>query len=197
MCGYRLMPINHTQAIDAARLLGVPFWGAHTPTDNLVYDYLTTYFAEREPQTLEDVRRMLFDLPEYRIAAQQGAGPSLVDGEDGSRCGKVMVEGMTGGTEGPVKAIAMLADKGVGTIVCMHMSEELRKAADEHNIHVVIAGHMASDSLGINLLMDELERGGVDDRAHVGPHPRAPQREARGRGGGAGGAAALSAAGSR
>jgi hypothetical protein len=157
---HRLMPINHTQAIDAARLLGVPFWSAHTPTDNLVFDYLTTYFAGREPQTLEDVRKMLFDLPEYRIATRRGAGPSLVDGSGESRAGKVLVD-MTGGTEGPVKAIAQLADKGIGTIVCMHMSEDLRKASDEHNIHVVIAGHMASDSLGINLLMDELERGGV------------------------------------
>lgn len=158
---FRLAPINHTQAIDAARLLGIPFWGAHTPTDNLVYDYLTTYFAEREPQTLEDVRKLLYEVPEYRIAAQQGAGPSIVDDSSESRAGKVMAEGMTGGTEGPVKSIAMLADKGVGTIVCMHMGEEMRKAADEHNIHVVIAGHMASDSVGINLLMDELERGGV------------------------------------
>ena len=157
---HRLMPINHTQAIDAARLLDVPFWSAHTPTDNLVYDFLVRYFAEHEPQTLEDVRRLLYDVPEYRIAAQQGAGPSIVDEGSGSRAGKVMVD-MTGGTEGPVKMIAQLADKGVGTIVCMHMSEDLRKASDEHNIHVVIAGHMASDSVGINLLMDELERGGA------------------------------------
>ncbi len=32
----RLMPLNYDQAIDAARLLGVPFFSAHTPTDNLV-----------------------------------------------------------------------------------------------------------------------------------------------------------------
>ena len=156
---HRLMPLNHTQAIDAARLLGIPFFSAHTPTDNLVWDFLTRHFAEREPQTLEDVRKDLFDVPEYRIATQQGAGPLLPNGGE-SRAGKVLVD-MTGGTEGPVKAIAQLADKGIGTIVCMHMSEDLRKAADEHNMHVVIAGHMASDSVGINLLMDELERGGV------------------------------------
>ena len=68
---------------------------------------------------------------------------------------------MTGGTEGPLKAIEKLADGGVGTMICMHMSQELRDEADKHHIHVVIAGHMASDSVGINLLMDELERNGV------------------------------------
>ena len=68
---------------------------------------------------------------------------------------------MTGGTEGPKTVIEKLADSGVGTIVGMHMSQELRDEADKHSIHVVIAGHMSSDSLGINLLFDEYERQGV------------------------------------
>ncbi len=46
-------------------------------------------------------------------------------------------------------------------IIGMHMSQELREEADKHNMHVIIAGHMSSDSLGINLFLDELERHGV------------------------------------
>lgn len=157
---YRLMPVNHDQAIDAARLLDVPFFSAHTPTDNLVYSFLKRYFDELEPRFVGDVRKALYDVPEFRIAARLGAGPNIPDGTAEKRAGKVIVD-MTGGTEGPVKAIKELADKGVGTIVCMHMSKELREAAGEHAIHVVIAGHMASDSVGINLLLDEYERHGV------------------------------------
>jgi hypothetical protein len=157
---HHLMPVNATQAIDAARLLDVPFFSAHTPTDNLVSTFLTRYFQEHEADTLDDVQRLLFELPEYRTAAQQGSGPLLADGSGESRAGKIVID-MTGGTEGPVKAIKELAGKGVGTIIGMHMSDDLRKAADKNNVHVVIAGHMASDSLGINLFMDELERNGV------------------------------------
>ena len=36
----RFMPMNTDQAIDAARLLDIPFFSAHTPTDNLVTTYL-------------------------------------------------------------------------------------------------------------------------------------------------------------
>ena len=58
----------------------------------------------------------------------------------------------------------------------MHMGQELRDEADKHSIHVVIAGHMSSDSLGINLFLDELERQRRADDRHLGPDPRAPRR---------------------
>ena len=163
----RMMPVNYDQAIDVARLLEIPFFSAHTPTDNLVVKYLNDYFAEREPKLIEDVQKTLLEIPEYRIAAQKGAGPYVGKSSPTARSGKIWVD-MTGGTEGPKKVIEKLADAGVGTIVGMHMGQELRDEADKHNIHVVIAGHMSSDSLGINLLLDELERRGVETIATSG-----------------------------
>jgi hypothetical protein len=43
----------------------------------------------------------------------------------------------------------------------MHMSEEHRREAEKNHINVVIAGHMASDSLGMNLFLDELVKQGI------------------------------------
>ncbi|MCX6363870.1 MAG: NGG1p interacting factor NIF3 [Actinobacteria bacterium] len=163
----RLMPINYDQAIDAARLLEVPFFSAHTPTDNLVVDYLNKYFAKKKPTLIEDVQKALLEIPEYRIAARKGAGPYIGKSSPGARAGKVWVD-MTGGTEGPKTVIEKLAAGGVGTIVGMHMGQELRDEADKHSIHVVIAGHMSSDSLGINIFLDELERNGVKTIATSG-----------------------------
>jgi len=155
------------QAIDAARLLEIPFFSAHTPTDNLVVDYLNKHFAKRKPTLIEDVHKALLEIPEYRIAARKGAGPYIGKSSPGARAGKILID-MTGGTEGPKKMIESLADAGVGTIIQMHMGQELRDEADKHNIHVVIAGHMSSDSLGINIFLDELERGGVKTIATSG-----------------------------
>ena len=157
----RFMPMNVDQAIDAATLLDIPFFSAHTPTDNMVTAFLTRFLAEREPLLVDDVRRALFDVPEYRRAAAKGAGPYVLEEKAGKRAGKVWVD-MTGGTEGPAAVMEKLADHGVGTIVGMHMSPDLRKVAEDNHIHVVIAGHISSDSVGINLLMDEYERQGVE-----------------------------------
>jgi putative NIF3 family GTP cyclohydrolase 1 type 2 len=163
----RLMPINYDQAIDVARLLGIPFFSAHTPTDNLVVRYLNEWFAEKQPATIEDVQKTLLEIPEYRIAAQKGAGPYVGKSGGASRAGKIWID-MTGGTGGPKTVVEKLADAGVGTIIGMHMGQEFRDEADKNSIHVVIAGHMSSDSLGINLFLDELERGGVTTIATSG-----------------------------
>ncbi|OPZ71816.1 MAG: NIF3 (NGG1p interacting factor 3) [Firmicutes bacterium ADurb.Bin456] len=69
---------------------------------------------------------------------------------------------VTGGTSGSVDAYAKLAIAGVGTLVVMHMSEKHRKEAEKHHINVVVAGHMASDSLGLNLVLDQLAQRGVE-----------------------------------
>jgi hypothetical protein len=163
----RLMPVNYDQAIDVARLLHMPFFSAHTPTDNLVVHYLNSYFAGRDLKLIEDVQKALLDIPEYRIAAQKGAGPYIGKSKPGARAGRIFVD-MTGGTEGPKQMIEKLADAGVGTIIQMHMGQEMRDEAESNNMHVIIAGHMSSDSLGINLFLDELERRGVKTIATSG-----------------------------
>jgi putative NIF3 family GTP cyclohydrolase 1 type 2 len=40
----------------------------------------------------------------------------------------------------------------------MHLSEEHFKHAKDEYINVVIAGHIASDAIGLNLLLDELQK---------------------------------------
>ena len=52
------------------------------------------------------------------------------------------------------------AQAGVGTIVAMHLSEEHFKCVKDEHINIVIAGHIASDTLGLNLLLDSVEKAG-------------------------------------
>lgn len=156
-----LSPINHQKAVDAARLLGLAFMSVHTPADNLVNDFLTKLFAEKEPKKVGDILKILKEIPEYAQATQLNAGPQIFVGSEDRRCGKIMVN-MTGGTSGSENAYEKLAQAGVGTIVEMHMTEKHRKEAEKHHINVVIAGHIASDSLGMNLYLDALEARGVE-----------------------------------
>lgn len=155
-----LSPLNHNRAIDAARLLNFAFMSVHTPSDNLVSRFLQSYVESKEPLYLDDVVKVLNQLPEYEAASRHGAGPRILVGGGRKRAGKIMVM-MTGGTGGPEDSIEKLAEAGVGTLIEMHMEEKLRKKAEEKNINVIIAGHIASDSIGMNLFLDELEKRGI------------------------------------
>ena len=152
----KLLPVNHARAVDIARLLDIPFICLHTPADNMVAGYLQDLFDREKPRRLRDVMGLLRDIPEYREAVKNNAGPKILLGAGDQQSGKVFVD-MTGGTEGSKDIMEHLSQSGVGTMVAMHLTEDHRKEAEKHYIHVVIAGHISSDSLGLNLLLDRIE----------------------------------------
>ena len=154
----KVMPVNHTRAVDAARLLGIPFLCLHTPADNMVQSYLQRLFDREKPYFLSDVVEMLEAIPEYRAAGVSSVGPKIVLGSKKRKAGRIFVD-MTGGTEGAREIFASLTNSGVNTIVGMHISEEHRKEADKSHLNVVVAGHISSDTLGLNLMIDEISKG--------------------------------------
>ena len=155
----RIMPVNHYRAIDAAKLLGFSSLSCHTPADNSVNSFVQAHLHERAPETLDDVVKALRDIPEYADAAHKGYGPALISGAGPTRPGRIVVD-MTGGTEGPKEALDRLSAAGVGTLVGMHYSEEHKKHAEELKLNLVIAGHISSDVLGMNLILDRIEKLG-------------------------------------
>lgn len=156
-----LMPGNHNRAVDAAAILDIPMMCIHTPADNHVNSFLMQEVETKKPETLRELVKMLKEIPEYAQAARRGAGPRIIIGAEQKRAGKIFID-MTGGTGGPKEAFEKLALAGVGTVVCMHISDNNRKEAEKYHINVVIAGHIASDSLGMNLILDKLEKKGIE-----------------------------------
>lgn len=153
--------VNHNRPVDMARLLGLNFMCIHTPADNSVQDFLQNIFDKKEPGKVSDVMKILKEIPEYREAIKINAGPKIFAGSEDRRAGKIMVD-MTGGTSGPKEVYEKLSRAGVGTIVEMHISEESKKEAEANHINVVVAGHIPSDSLGMNLILDKIEEKGIE-----------------------------------
>ena len=150
-------PANHSRSVDIAALLDIPFMCVHTPADNHVNNYLQKLFDSRKPRTMGEAVNALKNIPEYADAMKKNCPPRILIGDAKKKAGKIFVD-MTGGTEGPKKIFPRLSQAGVGTIVAMHLSEEHFKNAKSEMINVIIAGHIASDTLGLNLLLDEVEK---------------------------------------
>lgn len=148
---------NHFRTVDVARMLNIPLMCCHTPADNHVARYLQNLMDKQKPATLKKVVELLLKEPEYKMAAFSKAGPKIIAGKPEDKAGKIVLD-MTGGTEGSKEVLARLSQAGVKTLVGMHMSENYLKQVKNEYLQVVIAGHIASDNLGLNLLFDKLEK---------------------------------------
>jgi putative NIF3 family GTP cyclohydrolase 1 type 2 len=153
----RLLPVNHTRVVDVARLLRIPMMCIHTPADNCVASYLKKTFDKEKPYRLKDILQVLKAIPEYKNSMKLQVPPKIVNGAENSKCGKIFVD-MTGGTEGSKEIFEKFANSGVSTLVGMHFSEEHLENAKKANLNMIIAGHISSDVLGLNLLFDIIEK---------------------------------------
>lgn len=153
--------INHAQTVDACRLLDLPFMCLHQPCDLLGQEFMQRLMDERAPDRLEDLLDVLQEVPEYEHAVRECNPPEIFAGARDRRAGRIAVK-FAGGTSAPKGMYEQLERSGVGTVVCMHVPESHIEEARKHHVNIVVAGHMASDSLGCNLLADIFENKGLN-----------------------------------
>ena len=156
-----VLPANYNQAVDAARLLNIPIMNIHSPADNCVQRFLEKEFEDDPAYRVSDIIDHLMRIEEFQRATKFNSAPKVVVGSKSARCGKVIFK-MTGGTSGPKEIYEALAHAGVGTVVGMHFPESHIEEAKKHHINMVVSGHMASDSLGVNIIADEWQKNGLE-----------------------------------
>ena len=157
----RVHPSNHNQIVDTARLLEMPLMNLHTTWDNVGDKFMKEYLAKKKYDRVGEIIDHMMEIPEYQEAMRGKNGPEVVSGSPSSRAGKVAVF-FTGGTNPSKEMYIELAKAGVGTLVDMHIPEDALKELKKLHVNVVNAGHMAGDSIGANIFLDELEKKGVE-----------------------------------
>jgi putative NIF3 family GTP cyclohydrolase 1 type 2 len=153
---------NFNRNASAAEVLGLPFLCIHTPADVIVEKALQKLFDERfgdKPKTkVGELLKVFDDIPEYKQAIFP---PKIAVGSPDSYAGRILVimSGVTGGGPDVYKAYFRA---GVGTLVLMHAGEEDIKAVGEQKVgNIIVAGHMSSDSYGMNRIIEVWEQSGV------------------------------------
>lgn len=140
----------------AAELLGFAAFNTHTPTDNLVWKFIEKTICKREFDDLQEVINALLDIPEYKYYAKKGTPPIIANGGKSGRTGRIFATEFTGGTNGPEEFLEAQAHAGVGTVLSMHVTDKSLEKAKEKHVNMIQCSHMASDAIGMNLLLDLL-----------------------------------------
>ncbi len=162
--------------VSAAKLIGVSLFNVHLAADELgrrVMEAATTGLGDKA--TVGDVASALRSVPELAHEANEVL---LVPEDAGRLAGRVAVM-HAGGTNGGASVAEALFDASSGdepvrTVVYIHLSGadarrlEARAAGGEPG-SVVVTGHLASDAIGMNVLMEAIgERGGPEVVRHGG-----------------------------
>ncbi len=142
----------------AAELLDIPALCCHTITDNMVWSFMEKHICKHAYDDMGEILTAIRDIPEYTMYAKKGNPPIIVNGSKSSRVGKLVATEFTGGTNGPEEFFEAKARAGVGTVLSMHVTEKSLEEAKKHHINIIQCSHMASDALGINLMLDEMKK---------------------------------------
>jgi len=161
--GYNRHVSNSRRSESAAKLLNMPYVSLHTPADiigeAIVQKHLDDKFANNPETTLEDITIALEEIAEYKNSARK---PVIRVGSKESYAGKIYV--LMSGLTGPgADILKQYFEGGVGTLVLMHIPEKDVSALKEHaHGNVIVAGHMSSDSLGMNKIAEAWRAQGVE-----------------------------------
>jgi hypothetical protein len=150
---------NHLAVENAAHLLDIPVICIHTAIDNIVQAFFENLVLSGGFNTTGEILDNIKKLPECTMSSANGDGPYLI-GDSGAKTGKAMVD-MTGGMDPDSSIFPLLRKAGINTLIAMHYSQENIKAILKNKMNAVITGHMASDSIGLNLFCDRLEEMGI------------------------------------
>ncbi len=164
---------NYDRAPAVARMLGIAYMNVHTPLDEVGRARMAGCVANL-PATAkvgELIGHLERSFGEFRNAL---TSIEAVVGDERNEIGRVVVA-HGAGTNGGYPVAKAYFDHGVGTVIYIHCRpHDARRLAKEYKskkVNLIVTGHIASDSLGINPFVDELRRRGVDVTASLGVVP--------------------------
>ncbi|MEM3704095.1 MAG: hypothetical protein QXX79_06760 [Candidatus Bathyarchaeia archaeon] len=151
---------NYAHTVDVAKILKMPYMNIHTPLDEVGRRIMDEKIKSRvkENSSVKDVVSALKELPEFKNALTD---IKIRLGKPENPAGKVVVS-HGAGTNGGYEIAKTYFKHGVGTVVYIHISPaDLARLKAESVGNLIVTGHIASDSVGINPLIDELEENGI------------------------------------
>lgn len=152
---------NYGHAVDMAQLLKIPYMNIHTPLDEIGRKLMSQQIQSKtnRKSTVGDVVSALNMLPEFKNAVTK---IKIRMGKPENPAGRVVVS-HGAGTNGGYDVAKAYFEHGVNTVIFIHISPaDLEKLKAENKGNLIVTGHVASDSVGINPFLNQLRKAGIE-----------------------------------
>lgn len=160
----RVATRNHTDiysgTVGAAKALGMPLVNIHQPCDEYMRQVILQAITSGGMEYVSDIVRSIGKIPEFRQAATR---VEVRLGSEKSRAGHWALV-VAAGTNGGYNIAKAYLQHGVSTVIYLHVDygELMKMKEDRLDGNLVVMGHLAGDSIGLNGLADRLEDLGVE-----------------------------------
>lgn len=153
-------PDNYDQATTAAKRLRIPLMSIHSPCDEVGRRIIQRQVKNLDGNaTVSDLVARINKLREFRKAKTK---IQVRLGSAKNKAGKVAIS-HAAYTNGGYDIAKAYFQHGIGTVSYIHISDtDLAKLVADGVGNLIELGHIASDWLGLNPLLRELEKKGVE-----------------------------------
>ena len=161
---HALHTTNYDRVVDAAHQLNIPMMNIHLAADLIGRQFFIDFVGrvvDGRATTVGSLIGELKTIPEMEASLVQ---PELWLGEAESPVGRWVVQ-MAAGTNGGAPVYRTYYEHGINTILAMHIDDRDLRELEQLQLagaNLVITGHMPSDSIGMNRVIDALERQGLE-----------------------------------
>ncbi|HSO93818.1 MAG TPA: hypothetical protein VLS53_05030 [Candidatus Dormibacteraeota bacterium] len=161
---HALNSANYDRVVTAARQLRMPLMNIHLAADILARRALEEVVRQASRKPFPGVGEVLAALTLVPEIAASLVKPELWLGVAENPLGRWLVQ-MAAGVNGGAGIYRTYYEHGIDTILAMHLDErDLRELEllQRAGANLIITGHMASDSIGVNRVIDALEHEGLE-----------------------------------
>ncbi|HPE69934.1 MAG TPA: Nif3-like dinuclear metal center hexameric protein [Thermotogota bacterium] len=153
---------NYAQVAQFAQHIGMPYINVHQPLDELgrrmLQGAIDNLLESKPDATVDEVVEVLSQVPELRRAK---TNVEIRHGEGTRKAGKVVFSHGFG-TNGGAQVAQAFFESGVDTVCYIHLAyPDLVKIAEMDRGTLIVTGHIASDSVGINPYLQALRKEGL------------------------------------
>jgi putative NIF3 family GTP cyclohydrolase 1 type 2 len=151
----------YKQVVDAARILKMPLVNIHQPCDEFMRRTILGKIKDyKKDHKISDLLKLVDEIPEFKKAVIR---PIVVLGSTKSNVGRVALV-VAAGTNGGYPIAKLYYEHGISTVIYLHIDPVDAAKLNDEKIrgNLIILGHLAGDSIGLNALADKIELEGVE-----------------------------------
>lgn len=150
----------YSDVVGAARALSMPLVNIHQPCDEYMRQVIFTAIRSGKTAYVSDIVKSISKIPEFYHAETK---VRVRFGSEKSKAGHWALV-VAAGTNGGYPIAKAYFDHGISTVIYLHVDYgDLIKMREEKPLgNLVVMGHLAGDSIGLNGLSQKLQEIGVE-----------------------------------